>query len=146
MGCGWHYLWLPSLDNADWLTQYTWHLIYYFTFYIWRLYSHVLMDIIYVLNDLSLGETGTALQVWGGGGTGPCQELIAVQTCKLNPRPQLGCYFYCRTHNMQNNCETKVGKTFRYRGRSKHSQQCRMYSRYIFKRSIWNSNKLMFHV
>ena len=85
-------------------------------------------------------------KVWGGGGTGPCQELIAVQTCKLNPRPQLGCYFYCRTHDMQNNCETEVGKTFRYRGRSKHSQQCRMYSRYIFKRSIWNSNKLMFHV
>ena len=38
------------------------------------------MDIIYVLNDLSLGETGTTLQVWGGGGTGLCQELIAVQT------------------------------------------------------------------
>ena len=145
MGCGWHYLWLPSLDNADWLTQYTWHLIYYFTFYIWRLYSHVLMDIIYV-------DIKWFVLRWNWHCTAKCEEvevLVPVRSwlqCKLNPRPQLGCYFYCRTHNMQNNCETKVGKTFRYRGRSKHSQQCRMYSRYIFKRSIWNSNKLMFHV
>ena len=119
MGSGWHCLWLPSIGQC-WPFN-TIHLIIGFIFTMQfrqtRL-RHILNseDCILMSSCISMSCPQVKLSLHC-----KCEEVevqVPVRSWlqgKLNPRPQLGCYFYCRTHNMQNKCDTKVGKTFGYR-------------------------------